>query len=85
MSYDEALVGSLAIIISVVAILIAAGYWDAPYQLKTIAAVSRRCGKTAARFVWIAIAIASFTAGIAIIKGMRPSYAVPAHQSSLDQ
>lgn len=85
MSYDEPLVGSLAIILSVLAALIAAGYWEAPYQLRTISAVSRRFGKSAARCVWIAIAIASFSAGIAIIKGVRPSYAVPAHQSVLDR
>ena len=85
MSYDEQLVGALSIILSVLATLIATGHWDAPYQLRTISAVSRRYGKSAARCVWIAIAIASFAAGIAIINGVRPPYAVPAHQSSLEQ
>ena len=85
MSYDETLVGSLAIIIAIIATAISAGSWEAPYQLRTFATISRRYGRPVARGVWIAIAIASFSAGIAIINGVRPSYAIPAQQSVLER
>jgi hypothetical protein len=85
MSYDEPLVGSLAIIIAVAAVAIAIGPWSQPYRLKTISAVNRRFGKPAARGVWIAIAIAALTAGFAILSGVRPGYAVPAHRINLER
>jgi hypothetical protein len=85
MSYDEPLVGSLAIIVAVAAVAIAVGPWSQPYRLKTISAVNRRFGKPAARGVWIAIAIASLTAGFAILSGVRPGYAVPAQRINLER
>ena len=85
MSYDETLVGSLAIIMAIIAAVISAGPWEAPYRLRTFSAITRRYGKAAARAVWIAIAVASFIAGLAIFSGTRPSYAVPAQQNTLDQ
>ena len=78
MSYDEPLVGALAIVIAIIAGAISAGPWESPYQLRTFAAITRRYGKHVARGVWMAIAVASFAAGLAIINGVRPSYAVPA-------
>lgn len=85
MSYDEPLVGCVAIIMAMTAAVISAGSWDAPYQLRTIATISRRYGKTAARCLWIAIAIASFLAGLAIVSGTRPPYATPANESMVDR
>jgi hypothetical protein len=85
MSYDEVFVGSLAVIIAIVAAAIAVGPWDKPYRLKSIAAIGRRFGKRVARGVWVAIAVASLTAGFAILTGMRPSYTHPAQRAELDQ
>lgn len=75
MSYDEPLVGFVAIALAVIAAVIAVGPWDQPYQLRSIVAIRLRYGKLVARGVWVAIAIAAFTSGIAILSGMRPSYA----------
>jgi membrane associated rhomboid family serine protease len=81
MRYDEPLVGSLAIVIAVVAAAIAVGPWTEPYRLRTFSAISQRYGKPVARGVWIAIAIASLTSGFAILAGVRPGYADPAHRA----
>lgn len=85
MSYDEPFVGSLAIIIAILAVAIAVGPWTQPYRLKTISAVSERFGKPVARGVWIAIAVASLTAGLAILTGKRPGYADPVQRADLDR
>lgn len=85
MSNDEALVGSLAIILAIAAFVIAVGPWTAPYRLRSFSAAERRFGKPAARGLWIAVAIALLTAGLAIVNGIRPAYARPAHQSMLDR
>lgn len=85
MSYDEPLVGSLAIIFAIVAVTVALGPWHGPYRLRSFSAVVRRFGKPAARGLWMAIAIALMSAGIAIISGFRPSYATPTQQSSLER
>lgn len=85
MRYDEPLVGSLAIIMAVVAAAIAVGPWSQPYRLRTFSAISERYGKPVARGVWIAIAVASLTAGFAILTGVRPSYADPAQRAGLDR
>ena len=85
MSNDEALIGSLAILLAIAAFAIAVGPWNAPYRLRSFAAVQRRHGKSAARGVWIAVAIALMTAGLAIVNGIRPPYAKPAQQTLLDR
>ncbi len=85
MSYDEPLVGALAIIFAIAAIAVALGPWHVPYQLRSFSAVARRFGKPAARGLWMAIAIALMSAGVAIVSGFRPSYAKPAQQSSLER
>ena len=77
MRYDEPFVGTLSIVIAVIAFAIAVGPWTEPYRLRTIAAISRRYGKPAARGVWVAIAITCLTTGLAILSGMRPTYALP--------
>ncbi|TWT83327.1 hypothetical protein CA13_47920 [Planctomycetes bacterium CA13] len=81
MRYDDTLVGSLAILFSIVATAIAIGPWSTPYQLRTIGAIKDRFGKSAARGVWFAVALAAFAAGITILSGARPSYARPASSS----
>ncbi|TWU60025.1 hypothetical protein Poly51_02990 [Rubripirellula tenax] len=75
MSYDEPLVGGLSIALSMIATFIAVGPWDQPYDLRSIRAVRARYGKPVARGVWIAIAVAAFSSGVAILGGIRPSYA----------
>jgi hypothetical protein len=45
--------------------------------LRTFSAISRRFGKPVARGVWVAIAVALLTLGLAILTGLRPSYADP--------
>ena len=81
MSYDEPLVGSLAIVVAIVAAAIAVGPWTQPYHLRTFSAISQRYGKPVARGLWVAIAVASLTAGLAILTGLRPSYADPGEKS----
>lgn len=85
MSYDEPFVGFLAIIMAIMAAAIAIGPWSEPYRLRSFSAVSERFGKRAARGVWIAIAIASLTAGFAILTGLRPHYAAPTQRADLDR
>ncbi len=85
MSHDETLVGSIALIVAIASIAIAVGPWNGPYQLGTISAVSRRFGKPVARGVWVAIAVASLTAGLAILSGFRPSYAMPTERAQFDR
>lgn len=72
---DEILVGSLALVFAVVSFLIGVGPWSAPYQLRTIQAVAKRYGKTAARVVWVVISLAFLVVGMAVLLGLRPSYA----------
>ncbi len=76
--YDESLVGSLALIFSLITFVIALGPWARPYRLSSIAAVHARFGKLAARGIWCFIAITSLVSGMAILNGVRPSYAMPA-------
>jgi hypothetical protein len=85
MSYDEPFVGSLAIIMAIVAAAIAVGPWNRPYQLRSFSALSQRFGKSVARGVWVAIAVAALTLGFAILTGQRPSYTHPAQRAELDQ
>ena len=75
MNPDEILVGSLALVFAVVSFLIGVGPWIAPYQLQTFQAVGKRYGKTAARLVWLLISLAFLVVGVAVLLGLRPSYA----------
>ena len=85
MRYDEPLVGSRAILVAIAAAAIAVGPWTQPYRLRTFSAICRRFGKPVARGIWVAIALALLTSGLAILSGLRPSYAVPAHRAESDQ
>lgn len=82
-SYNDLLVSTVALIASAAALAVGVGRWQNPYRLRTIATVVDRYGMTAARGVWIAIAIVSLIAGLAIASGMRPGYAQP-NPSSID-
>ncbi|MFK8111399.1 MAG: hypothetical protein AB8B91_04335 [Rubripirellula sp.] len=84
MSYDETLVGCLAIIISIIAAAIAVGPWTEPYRLRSMATITEKFGKPVARGLWVAIAVALLTAGSAILSGLRPSYADPVQRAQLD-
>ncbi|MEM9587595.1 MAG: hypothetical protein AAGA03_09965 [Planctomycetota bacterium] len=77
MRYDDALVGSLAIGLALVSIAVCLGPWTGPYQLRSIAAVKRRFGMSAARSIWFLIAVAAMMAGVSILTGIRPTYATP--------
>lgn len=85
MSYDETLIGSVAVMLAIVAGAIGIGPWTEPYRLRTFSALTQRYGKPVARGVWVAIALASLTAGFAILAGVRPSYAVPTQQAGVDR
>jgi len=74
---DEILVGSLAIIFSLLGFSIGVGPWEAPYQLRTFQRVGQRYGKTAARAVWILVSLAFLLVALAVLLGLRPSYATP--------
>ena len=80
-AYNDVLVGAIALLVSLLAMGAAMGPWMKPYQLRTISAIAQRYGKPTARAVWLAIAVASFSAGVAILNGVRPSYAQPAVES----
>ena len=76
-NYNDWFVASVALIAAVVSFAIGVGQWQQPYRLRSIALVVERYGTTAGRLVWIAVAIVSFVAGVAIASGIRPSYARP--------
>ena len=84
MRYDDMLVGSLASVLAMIAIAISLGPWKRPYQLRSVAAVESRFGKTAARGVWLVIALASLIAGVVIFAGLRPVYALPADTATTE-
>lgn len=75
MNPDEILVGSLALVFAVVSFSIGVGPWSAPYQLRTFQAVAKRYGKSAARLIWILISVGLLVIGVAVLLGLRPSYA----------
>jgi len=74
---DEVLVGSLALVFSLIAFSIGLGPWLAPYRLRTFHWIDERYGKAAARTVWIIISLALLASGLAILAGTRPRYALP--------
>jgi hypothetical protein len=76
-NYNDWLVAGIAFTGSLMALAVSIGPWSSPYRLRTIAAVVDRYGKSAARVFWLVIAIVSMLAGIAIVTGIRPSYARP--------
>lgn len=75
MNSDEILVGSLALAFAMVCFSIGVGPWKAPYQLRTFQAVTKRHGKTTARVVWVLISLAFLVVGVAVLLGLRPTYA----------
>jgi hypothetical protein len=77
---DEILVGSLAIVLSLLGLLIGVGPWEAPYQLRTFQRVTQRYGKMAARAVWVLLSIAFLLVALAVLLRLRPSYAAPSAQ-----
>jgi hypothetical protein len=85
MRYDEPLVAGVAIALALIAAAVAIGPWNVPYRLRTIDAVSHRYGKPVARVVWVVVAVTMFATGLAIISGVRPTYAVPSQDVSADR
>ncbi|MEM8910860.1 MAG: hypothetical protein AAGC97_03755 [Planctomycetota bacterium] len=77
MRYDDMFVGLVALFLGLLAISFATGPWLAPYQLRTIAKIHARYGKHTARVAWLLIAILSGCSGLAILSGLRPTYASP--------
>ncbi|PAY17199.1 hypothetical protein CKO51_22780 [Rhodopirellula sp. SM50] len=67
----------VAFIGGVLALAVAIGPWQQPYHLRSIARVVDRYGMSAARSVWVLVAIISLIAGMAIANGVRPGYATP--------
>lgn len=78
-SYNDLFVATVAIVGAALAFAVAVGPWQNPYRLRSIASVVERFGMSVARGVWIAVAIISLIAGIAIASGIRPGYAQPGH------
>jgi hypothetical protein len=83
--YDDSLVGSLAVLVAILAACVAIGPWTEPYELRSFAAIRARFGKSVARGVWFAIAVALFASGYAILNGIRPGYAVPSSSVGVPQ
>ncbi len=77
-SYNDMLVASVALIGSFLALAISLGPWTTPYRLRSISHVVNRYGMTAARSVWIVIALVSLLVGVAIASGFRPGFVKPA-------
>ncbi|QDV85021.1 hypothetical protein [Stieleria sp.] len=76
-SYNDLFVAMVAFIGGVLALAVAIGPWQKPYHLRSIARVVDRYGMSAARSVWVLVAIVSLIAGMAIANGIRPGYATP--------
>lgn len=76
-SYSDPLVGTIAILLGLTAAAVSIGPWTVPYQLRTVDTIRRRFGLRAARLIWLAVAIATLTSGVAILGGMRPPYVEP--------
>ena len=76
-SYNDMFVATVAMIASLSALAVSIGPWHAPYRLRSMAVIVERYGMTAARWVWVAVAVISLVAGVAIASGIRPSYARP--------
>ncbi|OYP37029.1 hypothetical protein [Rhodopirellula sp. MGV] len=76
-NYNDLFVSSVAMLGSASAFAVAVGPWREPYRLRTIAMVVDRYGMTAARAVWISIALISLSAGVSIARGIRPGFAQP--------
>lgn len=75
MSYDDLLVGGVAVFLSVICTVIALGPWQKPFQLRSVDAIRQRFGMLAARFTWLLLAGALLAAGVTILAGLRPAYA----------
>ncbi|MDM4018740.1 hypothetical protein [Roseiconus lacunae] len=80
-NYNDLFVSCVAMLGSATAFAVGIGPWQEPYRLRTVAMIAQRYGMPAARMLWIAIAIISLVAGIAIARGIRPSYARPTPES----
>jgi uncharacterized membrane protein YphA (DoxX/SURF4 family) len=76
MRYDEIFVSSIAIGLAVIAAATAIGPWEGPYRLRTARAIGDRFGKPAARLFWLLLAVLTLLAGLAILSGVRPHYAI---------
>lgn len=76
-SYNDLFVATIAFVGSVSALAVGIGPWQSPYRLRTIGTIVDRYGMTAARAIWVLVAVISLVAGIAIASGIRPSYAQP--------
>lgn len=76
-SYNDLFVASIAFAGSATAFAVGIGPWKNPYRLRSIAAIVNRYGMTAARCLWIAIAIIALVTGIAIASGVRPEFSKP--------
>lgn len=69
------LVGSIALMIAVVALAVGLGPWKTPYELRTHRAIADRYGFVAARLLWLLIAAFLAATAVAILSGWRPTYA----------
>lgn len=77
-NHSEWLVGGLAIAIGGLIGWQAVIHSPPLYRLRTVAAVRRRFGRRAACGLLLAIAALLFAAGVMILGGVRPRYAIPA-------
>ena len=72
---DEWFVGGLSILLAVLFFLFAIGPWSAPYRLRSTAAISAKYEKLFARLFWFLLAVLLGGLGLAILLGLRPTYA----------
>ncbi|QDV40916.1 hypothetical protein Enr13x_07530 [Stieleria neptunia] len=76
-SYNDLFVAMVAFVGGALALAVAIGPWQQPYHLRSISRVVDRYGMSAARSVWVLVAIISLIAGMAIASGVRPGFAKP--------
>ncbi|MEM6363089.1 MAG: hypothetical protein AAF745_01590 [Planctomycetota bacterium] len=79
---NDLFVAVVAALLAIISVMVAAGPWLAPYQLRSMVCIQNQYGKSAARGVWLIIALVSGCSALAIMSGFRPSYAAPQTEPS---
>ena len=80
-SEAEWLVGSLAIAMATLVSWNAISFSPLVYQLHTVSAVQNRYGRKAACGLLLAVSMVLLGAGVMILSGIRPAYALPSPAS----
>ncbi|WP_145092713.1 hypothetical protein [Rosistilla carotiformis] len=77
MPRDQIFVGSTTIVLSIVTFVAALGLWPAAYELTLAKKLRQRFGERGARGFYLALSLVMLVLGVAILCGVRPSFAIP--------